>query len=76
MFPLTWYDAGLCNLDLSPDFKVWLKSSSAQKYTVSFVNTATQILYCELEGGWSLAGPHLFAAGKLSPSLSNLDSHL
>ena len=55
---------------------MWFESKKDDKYTVSYVNTVTQIIYCNLKRGWSLAGAHLFAAGKLSPSLSNLDLFL
>ena len=76
MFTTKWYDPGSYPINLSPDFAVWFTSKDADKDTVSFVNTATQIIYCNLEGAWSLAGPHLFAAGKLLPNLSILDSYL
>lgn len=76
VFTTKWYDPGSYSIYLSPDFTVWFKSNAAHKFTVSFVNTATQIIYCDLEGVWSLAGPHLFAAGKLLPNLSNLDTYL
>ena len=75
-FITTWYDSGSNTINLTPEFAVWFTSKDTDKYTVSFVNTTTKIIYCNLEREWSLAAPHLFSAGKLLANHSNLKSYL
>ena len=75
-FTTKWYDAGTDVNKITWDlyFNVWFKSTSNDKFLVKFANTTSQIIYYDLEGEWSLAGPNTFAAGKVPPRLSKSDS--